>query len=308
MKKNIFITGGGGFLGKHLILRLKKHGHFVDFPNSKEVDLCTPNSLTKIKKKYDEIYHLAAWTQAGDFCLKNQASQWIKNELINSSIIRWWVEKQKKAKLIFIGTSCCYDERSDFLEENYLSEKPHPSLATYAMTKKNLLQAAIACQSQHKMKWLSFVPSTLYGINYISNNKQNHFIFDLINKILRGKFLNKKVTLWGDGNQKREIIHVNDFIENMFLINSISENNLYNIGSGNSYSIKYFSKIICMIVNYDFKKINFDKKKYVGAKFKELSIRKVLKINKNYKKNLSNLYNGLKEVIDWHVEKKIYLK
>ena len=63
-----------------------------------------------------------------------------------------------------------------------------------------------------------------------------------------------------------------------------------------------------MIVNYDFKKINFDKKKYVGAKFKELSIRKVLKINKNYKKNLTNLYNGLKEVVDWHVEKKIYLK
>ena len=306
MKKKIFVTGSKGFLGSHLVSRLKEDGHLVDSPSSKEVNLFTEKNLNKIKKKYDEIYHLAAWTEAGDFCLKYPASQWIKNQSINLNIVKWWKEKQRNAKFIFIGTSCCYDEKGTFLEKNYLNEKPHSSLATYAMTKKILLQAAIACESQYNMKWLSFVPSTLYGINYLKNDKQNHFIFDLIKKILRGKFLRKKVTLWGDGNQKREIIHIKDFINNMILVNSISKNNLYNIGAGKSYSIKYFAKIICKIINYDFKKIKFDKSRYVGAKFKKLSIKKISKINKNYSENLKNLYEGLKEVIDWHVQNKRY--
>jgi GDP-L-fucose synthase len=306
MKKKIFVTGSNGFLGSHLVPRLKKDGHYVNSPSSKEVNLFRLEHLMKIKKKYDEIYHLAAWTEAGDFCLKYPASQSIKNQSINLNIIKWWIEKQRDAKLIFIGTSCCYDEKGTFLEENYLNEKPHSSLASYAMTKKILLQAAIACQAQHNMKWLSFIPSTLYGINYPNNNKQNHFIFDLIKKILRGKFLKQKVILWGDGKQKREIIHINDFINNMILTNSRSQNTLYNIGAGESYSIKFFAKIICKIINYDFKKIKFDKSKYIGAKFKKLSIKKISKINKNYKKNLTNLYEGLKDVIEWHVINKRY--
>jgi GDP-L-fucose synthase len=306
MKKKIFVTGSRGFLGSHLVPRLKREGHQVDSPSSKELNLFSKKHLDKIKKKYDEIYHLAAWTEAGDFCLKYPASQWIKNESINLNIVQWWVEKQKNAKLIFIGTSCCYDEKETFLEKNYLNEKPHSSLATYAMTKKSLLQAAIACQIQHKMEWLCFVPSTLYGINYLASNKQNHFIFDLIKKILRGKFLENKVTLWGDGNQKREIINVKDFIDNMILVNSISKNNLYNVGAGKAYPIKYFAKIICKIINYDFEKIKFDKSKYIGAKFKKLSINKISKLNKNYKKNLINIHEGLKNVIEWHIRNKRY--
>lgn len=306
MKKKIFVTGSKGFLGSHLVSRLKRDGHQVDCPSSKKVNLFTEKHLNKIKKKYDEIYHLAAWTEAGDFCLKYPASQWIKNQSINLNIVKWWIEKQRYAKLIFIGTSCCYDEKGTFLEKNYLNEKPHSSLATYAMTKKILLQAAMACESQYNMKWLSFVPSTLYGINYLKNNKQNHFIFDLIKKILRGKFLGKRVTLWGDGNQKREIINIKDFINNMILINSISKNNLYNVGAGKSYSIKYFAKIICKIIDYDFKKIKFDKSKYVGAKYKKLSIKKISKLNRSYSKNLTNLYDGLKEVVNWHIQNKRY--
>ena len=114
------------------------------------------------------------------------------------------------------------------------------------------------------------------------------------------------MTLWGDGNQKREIINIKDFINNMILVNSISKNNLYNVGAGKSYSIKHFAKIICKIINYDFKKIKFDKSRYVGARFKKLSIKKISKLNRNYSKDLTNLYEGLKEVVNWHIQNKRY--
>ena len=61
------------------------------------------------------------------------------------------------------------------------------------------------------MKWLCLVPSTLYG-PYYQRWKTNAFYFDLIKKILLGHYKNKKVTLWGNGYQKREIIHVKDFV------------------------------------------------------------------------------------------------
>ncbi len=303
-KKKIFITGGSGFLGRHLISELKKK-HFVFAPNSKTLNLYNYSKLKKITKKFDEIYHLAAWTQAGDFCLKYPGDQWLKNQIINTNILKWWKEMNPKAKFIFIGTSCCYDENGNFLEKNYLLDEPHRSLTTYAMTKKMLLQGAISLENQFNMKWLCVVPSTLYGSNYHDDHRQQHFIFDLIRKILEGKYKNKKVVLWGNGLQKREIIHVKDFIYNMLKVNEKKRNDIINIGYGKNYTIKHFAKTICEIIKYDSNKIIYDKSKYVGAKNKKINISKINKLIPGYKQNLLPLKIGLKETIKWY-EKKFF--
>ena len=289
-KKKIFITGGSGFLGRYLVNELKKK-NFVYAPSSKSVNLLNFKDLQKIRKKFDEIYHLAAWTQAGDFCLKYPGDQWLINQMMNTNILKWWKEKNQKAKLIFIGTSCCYDESGSFDEANYLLDKPHKSLTTYAMTKKMLLQGAISLEKQFKMKWLCVVPSTLYGPNYHEDDRQQHFIFDLIKKILKGKYHNKKVKLWGNGLQRREIIHVKDFVSNMLKIKNKTNNDIVNIGSGKNYSIKYFAKLICDIIKYNPNKIIYDKSKYVGALKKKINIKKVNKLLPGYKKNLLPLPN-----------------
>ena len=67
----VFMTGGGGFLGT--ALRRSLQGE-VTAPGSKEADLTREGSLDRYTDKYDVIYHLAAWTQAGDFCLSIRAS------------------------------------------------------------------------------------------------------------------------------------------------------------------------------------------------------------------------------------------
>lgn len=300
MSKKIFITGGSGFLGRHLIKKLKDNKDFnISYPSSKEIDLLNYEDLKSVKNSFDYIFHLAAWTQAGDFCLKNPGLQWIKNQKINTNIIQWWQENQKDAKLIFIGTSCCYDENSSHSEINYLSDKPHESLYTYAMTKKMLTVGAMSCEKQFGFKWFSPVPSTLYGTDYHTDGRQEHFIFDLIRKILVGKKYNKEVVLWGDGEQRREIIHVNDFVSNMLKLNDKIDNQIINIGAASDYSIKEFANIICKIVDFDHKKIIYDINKYTGAKKKKLNTEIIENIIPNYKESLVNIETGLRESIDW---------
>ena len=71
--------------------------------------------------------------------------------------------------------------------------------------------------------------------------------------------------------------------------------------------LKNFVKpIIEFFENGNFKKIKFDKSRYVGARFKKLSIKKISKLNRNYRKDLTNLYDGLKEVVNWHIQNKRY--
>ena len=214
-------------------------------------------------------------------------------------MISWWQEFQPQAKLSIIGTSCSYDPKIKLIEANYMIGEPIESLYTYAMTKRMLLTGVKAISKQYKLSWNCFVPSTLYGPYYHTDGRQMHFIFDLIFKILKGKYYNSEVVLWGNGNQRREILHVNDFVKNMIILNNKTKNKIFNIGAGQEFSIKEFAKKICRIVDYDFKKIKFDKSKYVGAKSKNLNISKVKKEITNYSAKLVDIDKGLSSTIKW---------
>ena len=134
---NVLITGSSGFLGNSLCryLENKKNYELVKL-NSKNCDLTKDNLLLKYNHiSYDYIYHLAAWTQAGDFCLRHPGEQWIINQQINTNVLAWWKEKQPKAKLICMGTSCSYDPHLELNESLYMSGTPIESLFTYAMNK-----------------------------------------------------------------------------------------------------------------------------------------------------------------------------
>jgi len=295
---NVLVTGSTGFLGRHLCPLLIKNGYTVRCLTSKECDLTHSDSLEKLlNTKYDQIYHLAAYTQAGDFCLHHGGDQWVINQLVNTHVLDWWQKYQPQAKLIAFGTSVSYTSEKDLSEENYMQGIPNDKFFAYAMSKRMLYAGLISLNKQFDLKYLYLVPSTLYGPNYHTDGRQLHFIYDLIRKILRGKINGEPVVLWGDGFQKRELVYIDDFVRIMLRLVETKENDIINIGAGEEYTIRYFAQLICDIIGYDFRAIIFDESKYVGAKSKCLETEKVRRMIPDLE--MTPLHIGLSKTIDW---------
>lgn len=295
---NILVTGATGFLGRVLCRHLRRQATLLVELGSRDADLTYAGSLLAYKHyRFDRIYHLAAWTRAGDFCLKHPGEQWLINQKINANVLSWWAERQPQAKLISIGTSCAYDPKLPLAEENYLKGEPIESLYAYAMTKRMLQVGLQSLNNQYGLNYLTVVPSTLYGGGYHSDGRPMHFIFDLVRKILRGRNFGELVTLWGDGHQRRELIHVEDFTRLLLGVESRRENQIINIGSGQEWSIRQYAAEICRQVGFDFQAIQFDTDRYVGAQSKKLDIQKLYAIVGA--PNLRPLEEGLAQTIAW---------
>jgi GDP-L-fucose synthase len=282
---------------------LLQTGQDLTLINSRNCDLTEATSLSRFDHDhYDQIYHLAAWTQAGDFCLHHPAEQWIINQRINTNVLDWWQRRQPQAKLICMGTSCAYDPEMSLVEGNYLAGSPIESLFTYAMTKRMLYVGVRAIGQQRGLRYLCVVPSTLYGPGYHTDARQMHFIFDLIRKILSGKLYGHPVVLWGDGYQRRELVYIDDFVTTLIRLSALDHNELINVGAGEEFSIVEFANLICANVGYNSDLIQFDSSKYVGARSKCLDIHKLKSFVPNY--SPTPLVEGLANTITWFERQK----
>jgi GDP-L-fucose synthase len=297
---NVLITGNRGFLGRHLSKHLEKIGYKIHASNTNIANLMNDENLhiyNNIKFKY--IFHLAAHTKAGDYCLYHKGEQFEINQKINSNILKYWREYQPQAKMIAMGTSCSYSPELPMCENNYLLGEPDIGLYTYAMTKRMLLVGLKSYSEQFGLKYMYYVPSTLYGPRFDIDD--SHFIFDLIKKIISGKTENKEVVLWGDGLQRRELIYIDDAVD--IIVKSLDlENEVLNLGTGSDFSIKEYASKICKIVGYDENLIIYDTSKYVGVREKKLDIRKLTKTLDNL--TFKDVDYGLEKTINFYIKNK----
>ena len=99
--RSILVTGATGFVGRHLVKKLKDQNNNIIELNSKNF-----NDIWSYKDKIDYIIHLAVKTAAGGYCQKHPGEQYLINNDINNTVLQYWYHHQSQAKMITFGSSC----------------------------------------------------------------------------------------------------------------------------------------------------------------------------------------------------------
>ena len=271
--KRTLVTGGTGFLGKHLANRLYEGGADPLVTNTTFGNALDYQGLCADLKgeKFDIIFHLAANTKAGDYSDTHAVQDMELNTLINTNMVRWWREHNKDAIFVGMGTSCSYSFGHG-KETQYLDGHPEGSLRYYGWTKRMLLESLRAHRKQYGMQFKYFVPPTLYGRDFREDD--GHFIFDFIRKIYKAKETGEPAVLWGDGTQRRHLCHV-DFATSLMLelYNRDTESDIINIGAGEAQYLATYANLICAILGVDpLTHIFWDRKAWIGTPVKGVSV------------------------------------
>lgn len=304
---NVLVTGGSGFVGRHLCAALKSAGAQVTAPGSRECDLTSDGGLDGLTGgPFDLVYHLAAWTRAGEFCQHHSGEQWVINQRINTNVLDWWRRKQPQAKLVAFGTSVSYASEEDLSEGRYMLGTPSDKFFAYAMSKRMLYAGLLSMRKQWGLNYLYLVPSTVYGPGYHTDGRPMHFIYDLAVKILRGRYEDQPVVLWGDGGQRRELVYIEDFIRILTSLAASHQNDIVNVGAGQDYTIREFAAALCAETGYDPARIQYDTTQYVGARSKFLATAKLRGLMPGLR--MTPLAEGMRATLEWCRQSGQFLK
>ena len=255
-KSKIYIAGHRGMVGSSLVRLFQKKGYTNLLTRTKKQLNLLDQSKTYayLKKQKPDAVIIAAAKVGGihanneyraDFIYQNLQ---IQNNLIHGSYLAG------VKKLLFLGSSCIYprDCKQPIKEEYLLTGHLEQTNEPYAIAKIAGLKMIENYNRQYKTNYLCLMPCNLYGPNDNYDLNNSHFLPALIRKIHEAKISNKdKVELWGDGSPKRELMHVDDLANScLYFLRKPIRNYLLNIGSGEEYSIKVFSKKVSKIIGY----------------------------------------------------------
>ena len=254
--KRICVTGGAGFLGTHLIRRLKEHGAREIFvPRYPEYDLVREADIIRMidTAKPDIIIHLAAKVGGIGANREKPGEFFYDNLMMGVQLIHQaWLKGVEK--FVAIGTICAYPKYTPipFKEEDLWNGYPEETNAPYGLAKKMLLVQSQAYRGQYGYNSIFLLPVNLYGPGDNFNPASSHVIPALIRKCLEAKEQNAaEIVAWGDGSPTREFIYVEDAAEGITLATErYNSSEPVNIGSGFEISIKDLTETIARLTGF----------------------------------------------------------
>jgi GDP-L-fucose synthase len=299
----IFVAGHKGLVGSAITRYLTENGYNnLVLKTRAELDLLD-ESAVKIffQNEKPEYVFLAAAKVGGIMANKTKPADFIyenlkiQNNVIHNSYL------SGVSKLLFLGSSCIYPKfaKQPIKETELLEGQLESSNKAYAIAK---IAGLIMCQSyneQYGTKFISAMPTNLYGPNDNFDLESSHVLPALIAKFHKAKAENlPSVTLWGTGSPMREFLYVDDLAEAcVFLMSNYEGQETVNIGTGEDILIKDLAELIKRTVGYK-GNIEWDESKPDGTPKKLLDVSKIHSFGW---KHSTGLIDGIKKSYEWYL-------
>jgi GDP-L-fucose synthase len=246
------VTGGGGFLGSHLVERLESDGHDVFSAGRAEYDLTRWDDAERLFRdaRPERIFHLAG--EVGGIGA-NRASPgrfWYANLMMGAHVLELSREHGID-KLVIVGTVCAYPKYAPvpFREDDLWNGYPEETNAPYGVAKKSILVGAQSYREQYGLNSIFLLPANLYGPRDNFDLRTSHTIPALVRKMHESR---ERVVLWGDGSPTREYLYVEDCAEALALAADRYDGaDPINLGTGQEISIHDLAQVIAELSGFE---------------------------------------------------------
>ena len=303
--KTFLVTGGAGFLGSHLIERMKEKGVVPDnirVTRSKTTDLRIWEHCVDAVQDIDVVIHLAAKVGGIGYNRENPATLFYDNAMMGIQLMEA-ARREGVEKFVQVGTVCAYPKFTPvpFKEEDLWNGYPEETNAPYGVAKKMLLVQAQAYREQYGFNAIYLLPVNLYGPRDNFDPESSHVIPALIKKFVDAKKEGSDtVEVWGTGNASREFLYVDDAARAIVLATErYNKPDPVNLGSGMEITIRDLVALIGELTGFD-GEIVWDAMKPDGQPRRCLDVSRARE-EFGFESEMG-FREGLKRTIEWYVE------
>jgi GDP-L-fucose synthase len=301
--KRITVTGGAGFLGSHVVVRLREEGAEVFVPRSREYDLVSADAVRRLYRdaRPEIVIHLAAQVGGIGANRENPGRFFYENLMMGVQLM----EEGRRvglAKFVAVGTVCAYPKFTPvpFREDDLWNGYPEETNAPYGLAKKMLLVQAQAYRAQYGFNAIYLLPVNLYGPEDSFDPAKSHVIPALIKKFCDAKRDGQQeVEVWGSGSASREFLYVDDCARAIVLATErYDKPDPVNIGAGQEITIKGLVQLIAQLTGFT-GRIRWDATKPDGQPRRRLDVSRA---EQEFGfRGQTPFLEGLRRTIDWYV-------
>lgn len=258
----VYVAGHRGLVGSALVRRLERAGYKnIITRTSSELDLTRQADVEAFFAAEDPEFVLIAAAKVGGILANDTyRGEFIRDNLLIQTNVIDAARRHGVQRLLFLGSSCIYPRdcpqpmREEYLLTGLLESTNEP----YAIAKIAGLKMCEAFNSQYGTKYLSVMPTNLYGPNDNFDLETSHVLPAFIRKFHEAKLRQEKtgepaeVVIWGTGTPKREFLHVDDLADAcVFLLEQTDHVELTNIGVGSDVSIAELAALVADVVGFE---------------------------------------------------------
>jgi GDP-L-fucose synthase len=303
----IYVAGHRGLVGSAIVRRLEKEGYTnLVYRTSSELDLTDKIQVDQFFAEENIEYVFLAAAKVGGIVANNEyPADFIRDNLLIQTNVIDAAYRNNVKKLLFLGSTCIYPKLAPqpLKEEYLLTGELEPTNEPYAIAKIAGIKMCESYNRQYGTRFISVMPTNLYGENDNFDLHTSHVLPALIRKFHEAKEESQSfVEVWGTGTPKREFLYSDDLADAcVYLMDNYKGNEIVNIGVGEDIEIGQLAHLVKETVGFE-GEIKFDTSKPDGTPRKLVD---VTKLNSLGWKASTSLEEGLTKAYQWFLENKV---